>query len=106
MLFRSLRQLIQYYLDSCTPQNRGQLIFTTHNVILMKQELLRRDEMWLTERDNNNCTNIFSFGEYKEIRYDKEILRSYLEGKLGGVPQLHLDLTSALSKKMEDMHNR
>lgn len=69
----------------------------------MKQDLLRRDEMWLTERDKNNYTRIFSFGEYKEIRFDKDILRSYLEGNLGGIPQLHLNLT--LSKLHEGGQN-
>lgn len=98
-----LRQLVQYFLGKCSNQNHGQLVFTTHNVILMKQDLLRRDEMWLTERDKNNYTRIFSFGEYKEIRFDKDILRSYLEGNLGGIPQLHLNLT--LSKLHEGGQN-
>lgn len=98
-----LRQLVQYFLGKCSTQNHGQLVFTTHNVILMKQDLLRRDEMWLTERDKNNYTRIFSFGEYKEIRFDKDILRSYLEGNLGGIPQLHLNLT--LSKLHEGGQN-
>ena len=85
-----LRQLIQCFLGQCSASHRAQLIFTTHNVMLMKQDLLRRDEMWLTERGASNCSRIFSFAEYKEIRFDKDILRSYLDGELGGVPHLTL----------------
>jgi hypothetical protein len=33
------------------PDTRGQLLFTTHDLLLMDQDLLRRDEMWVTERD-------------------------------------------------------
>ena len=32
-------------------ETRTQLLLTTHNVMLMDQQLLRRDEMWVTERD-------------------------------------------------------
>ena len=89
-----LRQLIRCFLGQCSASHRAQLVFTTHNVMLMKQDLLRRDEMWLAERGANNCSRIFSFAEYKEIRFDKDVLRSYLDGELGGVPHLMLDLSS------------
>ncbi|MFM7640353.1 MAG: AAA family ATPase, partial [Cyanobium sp.] len=82
------RQLLEGYLASCSPQSRSQLIFSTHDLLLMDQSLLRRDEMWVVERSHNGNSNLFSFSEYAEMRYDKDIQRSYLEGRLGGIPQL------------------
>lgn len=82
------RQLIAAYLDSCTPETRAQLIFTTHDLLLMDQELLRRDEMWVTERTTDGTSALFSFSEYEEVRYDKDIRRSYMQGRLGGIPRL------------------
>ncbi|MBP1764102.1 MAG: uncharacterized protein H6Q65_1160 [Firmicutes bacterium] len=84
------RQLIQSFLDSCLPESRAQLLFTTHDALLMDQEIFRRDEMWITER-RNNASFIRSFSEYKDVRYDKDIRKSYLEGRLGGTPRIQLD---------------
>jgi len=78
------------YLESCSPESRSQLLFTTHDALLMDQDLLRRDEMWVAERDSSGASRIFSFSEYKDVRYDKDIMKSYLQGRLGGVPRILL----------------
>ncbi len=85
------RALIQRYLLSCSKKSRTQLIFTTHDLLLMDQNLLRRDEMYVTERVQNGSTTLFSLSEYKEIRYDKDIRKSYLQGRLGGIPHILLE---------------
>ena len=81
------RKLIETYLDGCDAQSRGQLLFTTHDVSLMDQDLFRRDEIWVAEKNSEGNSDIFSFSDYKGIRYDKDIRKSYLEGRLGGVPR-------------------
>lgn len=82
------RQLLAGYLASCSPSSRAQLLFTTHDISLMDQSLFRRDEMWLTERDSDGNTKIFSFSDFKDVRYDKDVRKSYIQGRLGGVPRL------------------
>jgi len=84
------RKLIESYLESCSEKTRSQLLFTTHDVLLMDQNLLRRDEMWVTERNIDGETSLLSFSDYKDIRYDKDIRKSYLQGRLGGVPKILL----------------
>ena len=84
------RSLLEMYLESCSPESRSQLLFTTHDALLMDQDLLRRDEMWVAERDSSGASRIFSFSEYKDVRYDKDIMKSYLQGRLGGVPRILL----------------
>lgn len=84
------RRLLEKYLGNCSPESRSQLLFTTHDVLLMDQQLLRRDEMWVAERDADGASKLYSFSEYKDVRYDKDIRKSYLQGRLGGVPRLLL----------------
>ena len=84
------RQLIESFLACCSPDSRSQLLFTTHDVLLMDQQLFRRDEMWVAERDNSGVSSLISFAEYKDVRYDKDIRKSYLQGRLGGVPRILL----------------
>lgn len=85
------RRLLETYLSSCSAESRRQLLFTTHDVLLMDQRLLRRDEMWVAERDATGASALISFGEYKDIRYDKDIRKSYLQGRMGGIPRILLD---------------
>lgn len=87
------RSLLEVYLSCCSTETRSQLLLTTHDVLLMDQQLLRRDEMWVTERDTEGVSNLFSFSEYKDIRYDKDIRKSYLQGRLGGIPRILLGST-------------
>ncbi len=83
-----IRRLLEAYLLTCSKESRSQLLFTTHNVLLMDQDLLRRDEMWITERNTQGISSLLSFSEYKDMRYDKDIQKSYLQGRLGGIPHI------------------
>lgn len=84
------RRLLEAYLANCSTKTRTQLLLTTHDVLLMDQKLLRRDEMWVAERDATGASNLLSFSDYKDVRYDKDIRKSYLQGRLGGIPRILL----------------
>ncbi len=87
------RRLLEWYLTNCSAESRAQLLLTTHDVLLMDQQLLRRDEMWVAERDSSEVSSLFSFSEYRDVRYDKDIRKSYLQGRLGGVPRILMEGT-------------
>lgn len=82
------RRLLEMYLGSCSDKTRSQLLFTTHDVLLMDQQLLRRDEMWITDRDSAGVSGLRSFSDYKDVRNDKDVRKSYLQGRLGGIPRI------------------
>lgn len=81
------RHLLEIYLSRCSKKSRSQLIFSTHDLMLMDQNLFRRDEMWLLERNGNGVSNILSLAN-SNIRYDKDVRKLYLHGALGGLPKL------------------
>jgi len=103
-----IRRLVEMYLNNVTPDSRSQLLMTTHDVLLMDQTLLRRDEMWVAERDSCGASTLYSFGEFKGVRYDKDIRKSYLLGRLGGIPRLSFeyglprDLPAAKNRKVKN----
>lgn len=82
------RQLLELYLSNCSVNTRSQMLFTTHDVQLMDQELFRRDEMWVAERNAFGSSTLIPFSSYKEVRYDKDIRKSYLQGRMGGIPRI------------------
>ena len=65
-----------------------QLIFTTHDVALMENNLFRKDEIWVTERDELHQAHLVSMAHYKDIRPDNQLRKSYLEGRMGGLPNM------------------
>ena len=83
-----LRRLLERLLSSCSAESRSQLIFTTHNLLLIDQELFRRDEILFVERDDLGVSSVIPLSEYKGVRLDKDIRKSYLQGRFGGIPKI------------------
>ena len=86
------RYLVEQQLEiaETDPRNRQQLIFTTHDVMLMDRDLLRTDEMWAVERNRDHGSRLISFEDFIEIHRDKNIRNSYLTGHMGGLPRINL----------------
>jgi AAA domain, putative AbiEii toxin, Type IV TA system len=63
----------------------SQLIFTTHDTHLMDTKLLRRDQIWVTERDGNGATQLRSIHDF-EGRESEDIEKRYYEGRYRGLP--------------------
>ena len=82
------RTLIENFLSVCQSESRAQMIFTTHDVSLMDQDVFRRDELWVTERNRYGESRLYSFSDYEGLRKDKNIRKAYMEGRLGGLPNI------------------
>ena len=81
-------RLIGDFVSDCGPDTRKQLLFTTHDLLLMDQSLMRRDEMHIAQRGTDGCSELVGLVEFEGIRYDKDLIRSYLDGRFGGIPML------------------
>lgn len=68
-------------------KNNSQLIFTTHESHLLDDELLRRDEIWFTEKKSDGSTEFYPLSNFNP-RGDKVLERGYLQGRYGGIPFL------------------
>ena len=93
---RSLHYLVSHafiseFIESCTHDSRSQLVFTTHDLLLMDQNLLRRDEMYIVDRDPEGAASITDLRQFRGLRKDTDIRARYLEGRFGGIVRnLHL----------------
>jgi uncharacterized protein len=77
-------KIIELFL-SISQNVENQLIVTTHESNLLNLDLLRRDEIWFTEKDENGATQCYSLEEFKP-RKDLDIRKSYLQGRFGAIP--------------------
>jgi len=62
-----------------------QLVFTTHNALLLDLDIMRRDQIWFTEKNNAGATNLYPLTDYRP-RKDERLIRGYLAGRYGGIP--------------------
>lgn len=74
---------------------KAQLIFTTHDLLLMDlQHLFRKDQLYLTDikDDESVLIPLTSFSSHDEngIRGSEDIIDHYIHGKFGGVPTTNL----------------
>ena len=83
-LMRKLIELFFKYSNNISTQ----LIFTTHESTLMDQDLLRRDEIWLMEKNEKGISSLSRLDETFNLRFDKELEKSYLKGLFGASPDL------------------
>lgn len=66
---------------------KGQLIFTTHNPLLLSSDLLRRDEIWFVEKRGDHAS-LYSLSDYCREHKSIDIAKGYLSGRYGAVPFL------------------
>jgi AAA15 family ATPase/GTPase len=67
--------------------SKAQLIFTTHDTTLLSQKLLRRDQVWLMEKDAQSATRLYPLSDFSP-RDNEAVERGYLNGRYGGIPFL------------------
>jgi len=83
------RRLIEVFHDPSLNIKGAQLVFATHDVLLMDSSLFRRDQIWLTEKDSEGAAHLYSLSDYKKKpRKEENWRKSYMAGRYGAVPVL------------------
>lgn len=67
--------------------SKAQLIFTTHDVTVMRSKLLRRDQVFFVSADKRRATQLYSLFDFKG-REDDAFEDRYLQGRYGATPIL------------------
>jgi AAA15 family ATPase/GTPase len=63
----------------------AQLIFSTHDTSLLDHTLFRRDQIWFTEKDDDQSTKLYPLSDFSPRKYEAWE-RGYLTGRYGAVP--------------------
>lgn len=86
-----LEQIVLMFKDPKVNIGGGQLLFTSHDVSTMRNDVFRRDEIWFAAKDESENSMLYSLSEIKDekgssIRSDASFGKQYLEGKYGADP--------------------
>ena len=87
------QHIIKLFSSEKTNQHHAQLLFTTHDANLLSSHLLRRDQIWFTEKDKAESTDLYSLmhivlPDGTKPRGDGNLERNYIKGRYGAVPYL------------------
>jgi len=81
------------FLNPKTNPKHAQIVYTTHDSWQLSNDLLRRDEIWFTEKNSKGVSTRYSLAEFVDkygvtIRKDESYEKNYLLGKYGAIPTL------------------
>lgn len=80
------RRLIEMVQDSSINTSGAQLLFTTHDALLLDLNLMRRDQIWFAEKNNQSCaTELYSLASFSP-RKGENVRKGYLQGRFGAIP--------------------
>lgn len=87
------RSVLQLFMNRKTNAHGAQLIFATHDTNLLNLDYLRRDQIWFTEKDKTESTDLYSLLEFKDengtkVRNDRSVQKDYINGRYGAIPFL------------------
>ena len=75
--------------ESRSQNPRGaQLIFNTHDTNLLNTGMLRRDQIWFTEKDVKGESHLYPLTDFKPRRQEN-LESGYLQGRYGAIPFLN-----------------
>lgn len=85
------RKIIGLFMNKEFNKTGAQLIFATHDTNLLNIQYLRRDQIWFTEKDKSDSTDLYSLVEFRDdsgnkVRNDRNIEKDYINGRYGAIP--------------------
>ena len=83
--------IISKFQSKRTNPNGAQIIFTTHNTELMNMELLRKDQFYFVDKQQEDgASELYSISEFS-TRTTDNIRKGYLLGKYGATPDIEIE---------------
>lgn len=80
-----VRELLRLFFTEQRVGGGAQVIFTTHNPLFLDGTLLRRDQIWFTDKDDEGEAHLYPLSDYQP-RQGESLIRGYMAGRYGAVP--------------------
>lgn len=80
------KKIVNMYMDKSINTNNAQLIYTAHSTFLFNSNNLRRDQLYLVDKDKYGKSKLYSLSEFRNLRVDADYEKKYLSGQFGAIP--------------------
>lgn len=87
------QQIISLFNSAEHNPNNAQLIFSTHDTHLLSTKMLRRDQIWFTEKNDAEQTDLYCLTDIvlpdgTKPRNDANYEKNYIAGRYGAIPYI------------------
>jgi AAA15 family ATPase/GTPase len=83
-------EIVKMFNDPDRNPHKAQLLFNTHDTNILECGVLRRDQIWFTEKGTDGATRLYPLTDYK-ARKEENLKRGYLQGRYGAVPFIQFE---------------
>ena len=88
-----LRYIVSLFTNPKINKRGAQLLFTCHDLSILKNDVFRRDEIWFAALDDDHSSEVYSLYDIrkedgKRVNHTAAYDRQYLEGRYGADPYL------------------
>jgi AAA15 family ATPase/GTPase len=80
--------IIELFRNERINTKHAQLILTTHDVNLLDENMIRKDQIWFTEKNKYGASTLFSLQDFTDVKEDTPFAKWYLANKFGAVPTI------------------
>lgn len=98
LLFRMLVRL--FHSKKTNPYN-AQLLFTTHDVSIIGDNLMRADQIWLAQKGEQGQSDLYSVQDFEDVSIVLPFDEWYRSGRFGALPNFK-DIEQVFSNNGED----
>ncbi len=83
-------KLIEYIIERFLKESKyAQLLLTTHyDGLLAEEDLLRKDNVWFTEKGSDGSTVLYPLTDFKGLNRISSLQKAYKFGKFGAIPNI------------------
>jgi AAA15 family ATPase/GTPase len=96
-------EIIKLFNSPETNSRHAQLILTTHDTNLLRNNLFRRDQIWFIEKSGRGESMLYSLAEYR-VRNDASYEKNYIQGRYGAIPFIG-DLATVVGEPYDQAQN-
>ena len=80
--------ILDIYRNKRINEKNAQLILTTHDINLLNEDCLRKDQVWFTEKSDKGASELYSLSDFEGVREDTAFAKWYMANKFGAVPTI------------------
>ena len=80
--------ILQLFTNPRINKKNAQLVFTTHDINLLDEDTIRRDQVWFASKNQYGESELYSLADFNGVREDTPFAKWYLANKFGAVPEI------------------
>lgn len=95
--------LIKLFNEKIFNPKNAQLIFATHDITQLNEDIFNRDQVWFTQKNEFGVTELIRCSDIKGLRLNTPLDKWYVAGRLGGTAIINdTNFVMAMQEEVEE----